>query len=54
MYNIYKMLSMAEKVSRITGHVLKGNSFFVSKSIGGYFAKPPSELIELSSIAVGY
>lgn len=49
------MLSMTEKVARVKGHVLKGNSlFFVSKSIGECFAKPSSEPIELSNIAVGY
>lgn len=41
---MYRMLSMTEKVARVKGHVLKGNSlFFVSKSIGEHFAKPSSD-----------
>lgn len=41
---MYRMLSMTEKVARVKGHVLKGNSLFsVSKSIGEHFAKPSSD-----------
>lgn len=47
---MYKMLIITEKVSRVKGMEVENklSLFFVSKSIREYFAKPSSELIELS------